>query len=520
MSFAGYARRSEATAKAAPQTGAGLHITEPDDASEREADRVADAVTADVPHFDWSFSNVGVVAPRQRKSGGSERPDVAPAIVHEVLRAPGRPLDTKTGACLEPRFGRDLSQVRVHTDAKAAESAEAVHALAYTVGRDIVFGAAQFRPETRAGRRLLAHELSHVAQQQSLQTAPAPPFPLLQRQPAQTPASQSSGPAFSVVQADYLKLVYQAIQNMSGAIIGSNTLAGPIQTMLQAMVAQVTWRDANGKDQGGAAIKHQLPGTPPLTLNLRLVLDDMANPPDAGRFEKTGKTDGKIIVRILSNPTADELTKTLFHEALHLMSDIINELGAASRLGAQDRLALRGLTLRIFRPTVNATRNQLDLLAKSVNTRRKAAGQSPITSAGLDKMAPWLVEEVLVRAETEVFRLYSVAQQMRAARGPTVAVATISQGGQSIDVNLAMVQQYVFQFSGQFQPGDQSSLSNDDKQILATLSQMLDSLFQSQVKRRFSWVLWTMSTPRAQPQFAPPPLTPPASFGPPPLPNP
>jgi hypothetical protein len=495
-------------------------MIEPDDASEREADRVADAVTTGVARFNWSFSDVGVVSPLQRKSGGSEQPGTAPPIVNEVLRAPGQPLDAATRNFMEPRLGCDFNQVRVHTDAKAAESAKAVNALAYTVGQDIVFGAAQFQPGRRAGRRLLAHELSHVAQQQPLQTAPTAPFALLQRQPAQTPASQSTAATFSVVQADYLKLVNQAIQNMSGAIIGSNTLAGPIQTILQAMAAQVTWRDAAGKDQRGAAIKHQLSGTPPLTLNLRLVLDDMANPPDDGRFEKTGKTDGKIIVRIRSNPTADELTKTLFHEALHLMSEIINELGAASRLGAQDRLALRGLTRRIFQPTVNATRNQLDLLAKSVNARRKAAGQSPITSAGLDKMAPWLVEEVLVRAETEVFRLYSVAQQMRAARGPTVTVTTITQGGQSIDVNLAMVNQYVFQFSQQFQTSDQSSLSNDDKQILATLSQMLDSLFQSQVKRRFSWVLWTMSTPRAQPQFAPPPLTPPASFGPPPLPNP
>lgn len=66
---------------------------------------------------------------------------------------------------MEPRFGHDFSHVRVHTDAKAAESARAVGALAYTVGRDVVLGEGQHSQETFAGRRLLAHELAHVVQQ-------------------------------------------------------------------------------------------------------------------------------------------------------------------------------------------------------------------------------------------------------------------------------------------------------------------------------------------------------------------
>lgn len=89
-----------------------------------------------------------------------------PSIVHEVLRSSGQPLDVATRAFMAPRFGHDFSRVRVHSDAKAAESAEAVNALAYTVGRDVVFGAGQFVPEVGAGRRLLAHELAHVVQQQ------------------------------------------------------------------------------------------------------------------------------------------------------------------------------------------------------------------------------------------------------------------------------------------------------------------------------------------------------------------
>ena len=65
----------------------------------------------------------------------------APAIVHEVLRAPGQPLDPLSRAFFEPRFGHDLARVRLHTDAKAADSARAVGARAYTVGADSVFGA-------------------------------------------------------------------------------------------------------------------------------------------------------------------------------------------------------------------------------------------------------------------------------------------------------------------------------------------------------------------------------------------
>jgi hypothetical protein len=66
---------------------------------------------------------------------------------------------------MEPRFGHDFSKVRVHTDEKAGESAQAIGAVAYTVGNDLVFGTGEFNPETSDGRRLMAHELTHVVQQ-------------------------------------------------------------------------------------------------------------------------------------------------------------------------------------------------------------------------------------------------------------------------------------------------------------------------------------------------------------------
>ncbi|MDD5034289.1 MAG: DUF4157 domain-containing protein [Methylococcaceae bacterium] len=86
-------------------------------------------------------------------------------VVHEVLGSPGQPLDPATKDFFEPRFGHDFSQVRVHTDEKAAESARAVNALAYTVGNNVVFGSGRYVPDTPQGRNLVAHELTHVIQQ-------------------------------------------------------------------------------------------------------------------------------------------------------------------------------------------------------------------------------------------------------------------------------------------------------------------------------------------------------------------
>jgi hypothetical protein len=89
----------------------------------------------------------------------------APPIVGEVLRSGGEPLDDATRASFGPRFGHDFGGVRVHTDARAAASADAVGALAYTVGSDIVFSSGAYAPHSGAGRRLLAHELAHTVQQ-------------------------------------------------------------------------------------------------------------------------------------------------------------------------------------------------------------------------------------------------------------------------------------------------------------------------------------------------------------------
>ncbi len=168
-----------------------LTVNQPGDVFEQEADRVADQVmrmtaTGPPPAISVSRSAVGTGASLRRSCscGGAcedcqRTSDVvhrasassvagggtAPPVVHEVLRSPGQPLDVATRNFMEPRFGRDLGHVRVHTGPLAAESAASVDALAYTVAQHVVFGPGQYSPETTRGRRLLSHELAHVVQQ-------------------------------------------------------------------------------------------------------------------------------------------------------------------------------------------------------------------------------------------------------------------------------------------------------------------------------------------------------------------
>lgn len=105
--------------------------------------------------------------------------DRVPSIVHDVLRSEGRPLEASTRGFMEQRFGHDFSRVRVHDDSRAATSARAINARAYSNGSQIVFGQGQYAPGGGTGRHLLAHELAHVVQQrhqpaaqQRLQRAP------------------------------------------------------------------------------------------------------------------------------------------------------------------------------------------------------------------------------------------------------------------------------------------------------------------------------------------------------------
>jgi hypothetical protein len=151
-----------------------LAINQPGDTYEQEADRVAEAVMSEP-----NWGSTGMLVQRkcaqceekdeklhaQRKESSAFQPDAAPSIVEHVLNSPGRPLDPSTREFMESRFDQNFSGVRVHTDAAAARSARRINSLAYTHGQDVAFASGQYQPDSPSGKRLLAHELTHVVQQ-------------------------------------------------------------------------------------------------------------------------------------------------------------------------------------------------------------------------------------------------------------------------------------------------------------------------------------------------------------------
>ena len=157
-----------------------LAINKPGDEYEQEADRVSEQVMRmSESQLQRACACGGGYPKCQMEQPGQEHEPLhtkhvgssdleqtaVPPIVHEVLATPSQPLDPSTRGFMEPRFGHAFSKLRVHTDAKAAESAHAIGAAAYVMGHDIVFGAGRFAPETQEGRQLIAHELTHVVQQ-------------------------------------------------------------------------------------------------------------------------------------------------------------------------------------------------------------------------------------------------------------------------------------------------------------------------------------------------------------------
>jgi hypothetical protein len=152
-----------------------LTVSDPNDFYEQEADRVADAVLrlpeppvgngAPVP------ASVQRQAPEEEELLPTKHDDASPAVSAPVEAAihslPGRGqrLPASVRSFMEPRFHADFSAVRLHTDAPAHDLARSVNAQAFTVGRDIVFGAGHYAPESERGKHLIAHELTHVVQQ-------------------------------------------------------------------------------------------------------------------------------------------------------------------------------------------------------------------------------------------------------------------------------------------------------------------------------------------------------------------
>lgn len=155
-----------------------LQIGSPNDKFEQEADRVAEQVMK-IPEPGSKSVQRKPTCPEcldkeeeeeeliQTKQSFNQAPDITPALQSQIqsMKGSGQPLPQSTLSFFEPRFGHDFSKVKVHTDPVAAEMAKSINARAFTIGKNVVFGAGQYSPGTSSGKSLLAHELTHVQQQ-------------------------------------------------------------------------------------------------------------------------------------------------------------------------------------------------------------------------------------------------------------------------------------------------------------------------------------------------------------------
>jgi hypothetical protein len=181
-----------------------LKVSQPDDIYEQEADRIADQV---MMHVSSTETNIGIQDINDKKvhrkcksckdeeekmkinmktsneKVGNLISDNIEDIIGNTISQGGSALDPSTKEFMESHFGFDFSRVRIHTDERAVESAQVLNAMAYTVGSDIVFGDGQFAPATEKGKKLLAHELTHVVQQLKMPSLDVPLRPMTKIKP-------------------------------------------------------------------------------------------------------------------------------------------------------------------------------------------------------------------------------------------------------------------------------------------------------------------------------------------------
>lgn len=285
-----------------------------------------------------------------------------PAVVAEVLRSPGQPLDDYTRAAMQPVFGHDFSQVRIHADSRAALSAQAIGATAYTVGNHIALDAGRHRPGAPQWAHLLAHELAHVVQQRGLDYRPGlvvgDPGDASEREANSVASSLVSGRARAgrlTISPSFAPAIRR--QAVSHAGVAAPAQPGVTQQMYNEAVQLIAARDpkmaaylskAHVKHTAGGATDqvrvegHPIPGAAPgrptdVIYDFELEVVDSGTaaggaadyairaeqPKDMG----TTRVVLKLMTITLKAPAPGpdavaSLADRLFHEGLHMMLDM------------------------------------------------------------------------------------------------------------------------------------------------------------------------------------------------------
>jgi hypothetical protein len=353
--------------------------------------------------------------PLQAKEVPGHAPSVTPEFASRInaIRDGGRPFPKPARAFFEPRFNRDFSQVRVHTDARAAESARAMNARAFTLDRNIVFGAGHYSPETTEGKKLLAHELTHVIQQigrterlgycneKRKSESGIRILPHRQKvselhhikealvtdiQLARIPKKASL--------AEFLRWTQRAIDDMKQG--GIKTLGGEVLAILQGLRNHVTLRDAAGtvvKDGGTFSLvaSKRFPGlTSPVSF--KLIVDDKSSPSLGGTHEPPKSPGGTTLITIFANKFRGidhaDLGNTLFHEALHALFYLRR---------TYPKLKLRRDAERIL----SSPEKRTDIKSFYSTVQTEVSSMIP-TDPRVASIARSLAEEILVIVETDV----------------------------------------------------------------------------------------------------------------------
>jgi outer membrane protein OmpA-like peptidoglycan-associated protein len=291
-----------------------LSVSQPGDRFEREADRVAHAVThgeaipqltgggaqgvqracPDCEQEEKKLSNFV-----QRKAAPPAAVTAAPESHIDQATSGGQPLPDRSRSFFELRMGHDFRGVRVHTGARAAESARDVQALAYTRGRNIVFGAGQYHPESASGRRLIAHELTHVVQQTG---GEARNTPNVQRfgDPSQAPASMTCPIATTSAPNVVENILFP---------ISSNVLDPPSVAKIAAFIASWTaaGADRTVRVDGFASTDGQEPTNWTLSCNrAQAVATELETPSGGG-----AGIPSQFLTEVLANGETDQFSAAL-----------------------------------------------------------------------------------------------------------------------------------------------------------------------------------------------------------------
>ncbi len=413
--------KTKAFVAPAPVIQKKLKIGAVDDPLEAEADAMADRVVQQMDTPPVPPSNKGSLVQKkcsqckddelqkkpladgisswvQKKSLLSGRQSVASEGITNQINASqggGSLMGDTTRSFMESSFGNDFSGVRIHTDSNAIQLSKALNAQAFTVGNDIYFNEGKYNPSTTSGKHLLAHELTHTIQQkgvnnQGLQSK------LIQRTEEEDIAAG---------RASYAQMVRDAIAQINNELLASNTFSDTLGPFFQQLARDnaIVWRSGDGSETPGSGGDLQLQGgTPgPSSVHYRLIIAEGMDEHFNGLHSSSNRT---ITLNRDNLTTVEAIRRTLYHEGIHMLSDILTNRGADAIGGTSD-VSVQALYNNLHHREKPNLRRWIEFIRNNVNARRTATGVAEIPESAIDPIVDFLWDEISTRAETYYFEL-------------------------------------------------------------------------------------------------------------------